>query len=135
MAGLDCHGILIKMKTRIVVSTGIAAPKESVFRYLQDSRLHYLWNASLRKLEPEATLKLGSKYTSHNSVLGHYVQASNIVTRLEPPKSIEITNTHGPLKYTVAYELHTTADGTKLICTCDIESNIVIFPYAAPVLE
>jgi hypothetical protein len=123
------------MKTRVVVSIEIQAPKERVFLYLQELKLHYLWNASLRKLEPESALIEGSRYTAYSSLLGKEVKAVNQVTRLQAPDVLTLANKIGPIHYVITYHLGPNSAGTKLTCNCDIESNVTIFPYAAPLLE
>lgn len=124
------------MKARIKTTITIDASSEAVFRYLADTKLHYIWNPHLQKISPEIKLHAGAIYETMNVVLGVRIGARNIVNTFFENQQLEIQNQTGMLEYRVNYQLVSVASSqTKVICTTVVAASGKAFYFAKPMME
>lgn len=88
----------VSIVTRVTIKS---SPKE-VFKYLSNTKYHFLWNPHLQTLTPVQKLKKGSRYKTTILLLGVRVDGHNEVSRLELNKELEIRNSSGMIKYCAA---------------------------------
>lgn len=125
------------MDAQVRTQTTIAASPQEVFRYLADTRSHYLWNPHLEKITPASLqeLKEGTTYTTTSLLFGMKVKATNLVTECVQNKFLCIKNDTGLLCYFVKYTLKPTEEGTLLICHITVTADSKAFAFAKPVLK
>lgn len=123
------------MKASVAARLTIRASAAEVFFYLKEVESHPLWNPRLQSVSPLKTLRLGSTYTSENTLLGIKVTSSNTVTKFTANKEFEIKNDAGILHYTANYKLAPKDKQTIVICNTEVYSDKDAFRLAAPMLK
>lgn len=123
------------MKAQVTTQVTIAASSEEVFRYLENSKYHFLWSPSLQSLHPQKKLSLGDTYEATNIVLGIKVAAHNEVTDFVRNKEFELQNSTGMLHYCTHFKLLPVEKGTKVKLSVEVSSESKAFAFSAPVLR
>ncbi len=124
------------MKARVKTSITIHASTSQVFKYLADTKLHFVWNAHLEKVKPQGKLHAGAAYETLNIVLRVRVRAQNHVSIFVENTELEIINQTGLLHYRVNYKLtEKSKSDTELVCTTVVEAQGNAFYFARPMLQ
>jgi hypothetical protein len=124
------------MKARIKTTTTIDASAAAVFKYLADTKLHYIWNPHLQTVSPEMKLREGAIYDTVNVLLGVRIRARNIVTIFIENRELELQNQTGMLEYRANYRLEPASTSvTKVICTTVVAAKGKTFYFAKPMME
>ena len=123
------------MNVRVVSRIAINAPLKEVFRYVEDSNYHLLWNPHLQSIDAHGRLKKGTKYHTTSMLLGVKVRSDNKVTQFEPNEVIEISNQTGPLHYTVHYQFIVSEQTTMVHCTTIVDTDTKAFGFTKPVMK
>jgi uncharacterized protein YndB with AHSA1/START domain len=95
---------------------------DEVYDYLVDLEHVPEWNwaiSSTRKVTP-GPVGVGTQYRQERSVPSRAVEMIE-VTRLEPPRRVEVTGRIGPFDAQLTYELAPTNAGTRLTNTAELE--------------
>src|SRR4051812_29129181 len=115
------------MKAKISSRITINARPAEIFKYLKHTKYHYLWNPQIRTIEPETTLKLGSKYKTTSVILGKQLSAENNVTKFEDNRELELENTTGLVHYCARFTLRSKGNKTLVVCETSVDSRSKAF--------
>jgi hypothetical protein len=124
------------MKARIKTTITIEASAAAVFKYLADTKLHYVWNPHLQAVSPEIKLHEGSVYDTVNVLLGVRTRTQNVVNTFVENQELELQNQTGMVDYRANYRLAAISTSqTKVICTIAVAAKGKAFYFARPMLE
>jgi hypothetical protein len=124
------------MKTRAKTSTVIHAGTAAVFKYLADTKLHFVWNPHMQEVKPLGRLHQGEIYESLNILLGVRVRNLNKVVKLVENQELQLKSQAGMLDYKIVYRLKALSPKeTELTCTTNITVKTKAFYFAEPMID
>jgi uncharacterized protein YndB with AHSA1/START domain len=98
-----------------LIEVRFSQSRAAVYAALCDTQRYILWNAGLKLVTAEESLRPGLQYETESVVAGHIIRAQIQVGRMIPDEVIEVANAAGAIRYEAMYLLRDAGDGGTVV--------------------